>query len=133
MSRIPRLAFTIALGVVASVLLLLAIASVGGILVGFSDTPDAKYAAAAALFVGVAALFGVAAFFSSEPAIGPRPWLVLAVVSVIASFVPYAFVFGPIGLILNAGLTALAAGSLYANVKGERTLAARDDADEASA
>ena len=111
-------------------LLLAGLGSLGGILVGAGA--DSKYAAAAAVFLGAAGLFGTAAFFVSEPAIGPRPWLVLAIVSVVASFVPYAFVFGPSGLVLNAVLTALAAGSLYANVRGERKRAARDEADEAS-
>ena len=132
MQRVPRVAFTIALGALASLLLLLALVSVGGVLVGGADASGARYAAAAGIFLGAAALFAAAAFFTSEPAIGPRPWLVLAIVAVIASFVPYAFVFGPIGLVLNAALTALAAGSLYANLKGERRLAAREEADEAS-
>ena len=109
----------VALGGLASLLFVLAI----GVLAGGAD---AHRLAVAMILLGVAALVGTGAFLVSKPATGPRQWLALAVVAVIASFVPYPVFLGTAGFLLNGALTALAAGSLLANVRGERRLAARE-------
>jgi hypothetical protein len=129
-SRARSLALAIALGAVASFLLLLGVRATATV---FTEAgSDAKYAAMALILVGAAALFGTAALFASESTTGPRHWLAVAVISVIASFFPYPFIVGPVGLLLNAILTALAAGALVANVQGERRLAAGEHPEEAS-
>ena len=112
----------VALGGLASLLVVLALGVLGRGL-------DAHRLVVAAILLGVAALVGTGAVLVSKPATGPRQWLGLAVVAVIASFVPYPVFVGALGFLLNGALTALAAGALLANVRGERRLAARERDD----
>lgn len=67
-----------------------------------------------------AALFAFGAYLTHAQLPSPRPWLLLAVLALLASFVPWVAFFDRRWLFLNAFLTVLAAGSLYANVKGEQ-------------
>lgn len=72
------------------------------------------------LLVAPAALFAGGAYLVHAQLPSPRPWLLLAVLSLLTSFVPWVAFFDRRWLFLNAFLTMLAAGSLYANVKGEQ-------------
>jgi cytochrome bd-type quinol oxidase subunit 2 len=58
----------------------------------------------------------------------PRRWLVLAVVALFASFVPYWEFFDEGGILINAALVLVATGALFKNVRGERRL---QDAEKA--
>jgi hydrogenase/urease accessory protein HupE len=65
-------------------------------------------------------LFAFGAYLTRARLPSPRPWLLLAVLALLASFVPWAALFDRRWLFLNLFMTLLAAGSLYANVKGEQ-------------
>lgn len=67
-----------------------------------------------------AAIFAGAAYLAYAQLPSPRPWLLLAVLALLASFVPWPAFLDRRGLLVNLLLTLLAAGSLYANVKGEQ-------------
>jgi len=119
------LAMTLALGIAAGLTAARA----------FDDAPGRSAATYALLGVGllvIAGLFAAAAVFLLRQQANPRAWLALAVIAVLASFVPYPGFIGPAGFLLNAVLTVLAAGCLVANVRGERRLTAQAEADEAS-
>lgn len=99
-----RASLTFLLALVAGVLLLIGVSSgTSGLLVLIP-----------------AALFAGAAYLAYAQLPTPRPWLLLAVLSLLASFVPWPAFLDRRALALNLLLTVLAAGSLYANVKGEQ-------------
>ena len=72
------------------------------------------------LLLAPALLFAGGAYLSHARLPSPRPWLLLAVLSLLASFVPWVVFLDRRWLLLNAVLTVLAAGSLWANVRGEQ-------------
>ena len=60
--------------------------------------------------------------------IEPRIWLGLAVALLVASIMPYWSWLGSTALLLNAVLAIGAAAALWANIRGEKRLAAAADA-----
>lgn len=64
-------------------------------------------------------------FRDAEGRLDPRFWLLVALIAIFASFIPYAFWFGAVGFLINAALTIVAVVGLTKNVRGERRLAER--------
>jgi hypothetical protein len=58
----------------------------------------------------------------------PRRWLALAVIALLASFVPYWVFVGASGILINAALVVVTAAALFKNVRGERRLQDAEDA-----
>ena len=75
---------------------------------------------ASLLLLVPAALFGFGAYLAYAQLPSPRPWLLLAVLALLASFAPWGAFFDRRFVILNALLVVLSGGSLYANVRGEQ-------------
>ena len=116
-----------ALGAVAAIAGVSALAVLGNVFAS-GGRSNATYVLIAVLLLVVAGLFATAAYLSFARTPKPRAWLRIGVAAVAASFFPYAAFVGPVGFVLNAGLTALAAGCLYAFVRAERRLAEHESA-----
>ena len=83
-------------------------------LIDYSADRDVTYLTVGGASLAVSALFATAALLTVSPARHRRGWLVLAVVALVASAMPYASMIGPVGYAANAALALLAVGSALA-------------------
>jgi hypothetical protein len=86
----------------------------------YKDSPDSTYLTVGGASLAVSALFATAALLTVSPARHRRGWLVLAVVALVASAMPYASMIGPVGYAANAALALLAVGSALAYLVDSR-------------
>ena len=108
--HLAKLVVAIPLGVTAAFL-----AWYGGFIISiifddYKDSPDSTYLTIGGGLLGMSALFATAALLTLSGAPHRIGWLVLAVVGLLASALPYASVVGEAGYAANALLALLAIG-----------------------
>ena len=108
--HLARLAIAIPLGIIAAFL-----AWYGGFIISiifddYKDSPDSAYLGVGGTSLAISALFATAALLTLSTAPHRVRWLVLAVLALVASALPYASMVGAVGYAANATLTLLAVG-----------------------
>jgi putative Mn2+ efflux pump MntP len=108
--HLARLAIAIPLGMIAAFL-----AFNGGFIISiifddYKDSPDSAYLGIGGTSLAISALFATAALLTLSTAPHRVRWLVLAVLALVASALPYASMVGAVGYAANATLALLAIG-----------------------
>jgi hypothetical protein len=111
---LAKLAIAIPLGIIAAFLAWYGGFIISKIFADYKDSPDSAYLTIGGASLAVSALFATAALLTVSPARHRRGWLVLAVVALVASAMPYASMIGSVGYAANAALALLAVGSALA-------------------
>jgi dolichol kinase len=86
----------------------------------YKDSSDAAYLTIGGASLAVSALFATAALLTVSPSRSRWGWLVLAVLALLASALPFASMVGSVGYAANAALALLAVGSALAYLVGSR-------------
>ena len=105
-----RLAIAVPLGMIAAFL-----AFYGGFIISiifddYKDSSDSAYLGIGGTSLAISALFATAALLTLSTAPNRVRWLVLTVVALLASALPYASMVGVTGYAANAALALLAVG-----------------------
>ena len=106
--HLAKLAIAIPLGIIAAFL-----AFYGGFIISiifddYKDSPDSTYLTIGGGLLGISALFATAALLTVSTAPHRLGWLVLAVLALLASALPYSSMVGAVGYAANAALALLA-------------------------
>lgn len=82
----------------------------------YKDSPDATYLTIGGASLAISALFATAALLMVSPTRRRAGWVILAVLALLASALPYAAMVGPVGYAVNGALALLVLGSALAYV-----------------
>ncbi len=115
-----KLVVAIPLGLIAAFL-----AWYGGFIISkvfaeYKDSSDATYLIVGGTSLAISALFAAVALLTVSPTRYRWGWLVLAVLALLASALPYAAMVGSVGYAVNAAVALLAVGSALAHLVGDR-------------
>jgi len=115
-----KLVVVIPLGLIAAFLALYGGSIIAIIFAEYKDGSDATYLTIGGTSLAVSALFAIAALLTVSPTRYRWGWLVLAVLALLASALPYAAMVGSVGYAVNAAVALLAVGSAFVYLVGDR-------------